>query len=650
MLEAFLDLFTTSAILYLLFGALLGLVVGILPALGGAAGLSLLIPFIYGMDPAAAMAMIIGMLATVSTGDTITSVLLGIPGSASSQATVLDGFPLAKSGQGARALSAGFLSSLLGGLFGAILLTATLQVARQIVLWFGIPEILMMILFGVASVAALSGRSLAKGIAICAFGMIIASIGFAPATGEDRMTFGLFYLSNGLPLIACVIGVFVVPEIVDLLRQNRTVADRPELGAGTRQGIIDVMRNWWLVLRSSGVGALVGAMPGVGGAVVDWIVYGQTVRGAKDKSQFGKGDIRGVIGVESSNNAVLGGALVPTLLFGVPGSGSTALLLSALIMLGVQPGPSMLGADISLTYSMIWSLALANVVGAFICFGFARHLAKITLVPFVWIAPFLIVAISFATLQINRDPRDLLLVLLFGAIGVFMRRFGFSRPAFLIGFVLQGNLERTFYQTSQLYSLGDFITRPIVLILLVIVLSILINALRNQLSTRHSFATPELAARLRATRPLQLCMPLALVVVFALALWSIDGLQALGRVFPQVVAVVGLVAALVAVAQILMAQPAALEDQEQEGTAYPIAATRVAVWLAAAVASLIAFGFFAGSALFLVLFLLIEARAKVWSALAGMVGIVGVYLVLMYQSGTFLPDGWVLAMNPWNYF
>lgn len=650
MLDALVNLFTTTAIYYLVFGALLGLFVGILPALGGAAGLSLLIPFIYGMDPSAAMAMIIGMLATVSTGDTITSVLLGIPGSASSQATVLDGFPLAKAGQGARALSAGFLSSLLGGLFGALLLTTTLQVARQAILWFGMPEILMLILFGVASVAALSGRSLAKGIAICAFGMLAASIGFAPATGETRMTFDLFYLSNGLPLLACVIGIFVVPEIIDLLRQNRTIATQPSLGAGTRQGLMDVVRNRWLVLRSAGVGALIGAMPGVGGSVVDWIVYGQTVRGAKDKSQFGKGDIRGVIGVESSNNAVLGGALVPTLMFGVPGSGSTALLLSALVMLGVQPGPAMLGANISLTYSMIWSLALANVIGACVCFLFARQLARITLVPFVWIAPFLMVAISFATLQINRDPRDLLLVLLFGAIGVFMRRFGFSRPAFLIGFVLQGNLERSFYQTSQIYGAWDFFSRPIVLVLLVVIVSILLNSLRHQLRTRHIFATPELAARLHATRPRQLMMPLALFGAFALALWSINDLQHLGRVFPQIVAGVGLMAAAVAGVQILLGQPAALEDQEQEGTAYSIPTFRVAGWLAVAVASMIAFGFFAGSALFLLLFLPIEARARLWASLVGVCGIVGVYLILLYQSGTFLPDGWVLALNPWTYF
>ncbi len=511
---------------------------------------------------------------------------------------------------------------------------------------FGIPEILMMILFGVASVAALSGRSLAKGVAICAFGMIVASIGFAPATGEERMTFGLFYFADGLLLIACVIGVFVVPEIVDLVRQNRSISDRPVIGSGTMQGLRDVLANKWLVVKSAGVGCLVGAMPGVGGAVVDWIVYGQTVRSAKDKSQFGKGDVRGVIGVESSNNAVLGGALVPTLLFGVPGSGSTALLLSALIMLGVQPGPAMLGADINLTYSMIWSLAIANIVGAGLCFLLAKHLAKITMIPFVWIAPFLIVAISFATLQINRDPRDLLLVLLFGAIGVFMRRFGFSRPAFLIGFVLQGNLEKAFYQTSQLYSLGSFISRPIVLLLA----AVLISSLRSQLSAKVAFNSPEHGASLMATRPMQLAVPLVLAGLFASAMWILKDLQPLGRTFPEIAAGIGLFAALIAGVQILRKVPSAMEDQEQEGTAYTVSILRVAAWLGAAMALLIAFGFFAGSALFLSLFLAIEARARIWQIAVGVVGIVGLYLVLMVKSGTFLPDGWVLALNPWTYF
>lgn len=648
MLEALQTLTETSALIYLLFGALLGLTVGILPALGGAAGMSLLIPFIYGMEPNAAMAMIIGMLATVSTGDTITSVLLGVPGSASSQATVLDGFPMAKQGQASRALSAAFLSSVIGGLFGALVLTLTLQSAKQVILWFGIPEILMMIVFGVASVAALSGRSLGKGVAICAFGMVTASIGFAPASGEQRLDFGLFYLSDGLPLIACVIGVFVIPEIVDLIQQNRSISDRPAMGSGSRQGIRDVIANKWIVLRSATVGCLVGAMPGVAGAVVDWIVYGQTVRGAKDKSKFGKGDVRGVIGVESSNNAVLGGALVPTLLFGVPGPGSTALLLSALILIGIQPGPGMLTQDIDLTYLMIWALALANIVGAGVCFAFARHLAKLTLIPFAWIAPFLIVAISFATLQINRDPRDLFLILVFGGIGVAMRRFGFSRPAFLIGFVLQANLEKSLYQTAQLYSLGEFLSRPIVLILLAVVLFVLGNSILMKM--RASGESEIDFAALRKTRPVQIVLPALLTVFFAAALWMVKDLQPLGRMFPMVAGGIGLIAATSVTLQLGLGARPVLEDGLVTGPRYNVSFLRTAAWLVMAVLSIACFGFFAGAALFLACFLAVEARARPLAILAGIVGIVGVYLFLTFQAGTYLPDGWVLSLNPWDYY
>ncbi len=650
MIDAFLGIVGSATGLYLVFGAMLGLIVGILPALGGGAGLSLMIPFIFGMEPNHAMAMAVGMLATVTTGDAITSVLLGIPGSSSSQATVLDGFPLAKSGQGARALSAGFLSSVFGGLIGAALLTVTLSVSRQVILWFGVPEILMMILFGIASVAALSGRSLAKGVAICAFGMLAASVGFAPATGEHRMTFGLPYLYDGLPLLACITGIFVVPEIVDLVRQNRRISERTTLGVGSRQGIVDVLRNKWLVVRSAGMGCLVGAIPGVGGSVVDWIVYGQTVRSAKDKSQFGKGDIRGVIGVESANNATLSGAMVPTLLFGVPGSGSMALLLAALVMLGIQPGPAMLGADISLTYTMIWSLALANIIGAGFCFAFSRQLAKITLIPFVWIAPFLIVAISFAMLQVNRDPRDLFIVLLFGLLGVFMRRYGFSRPAFLIGFVLQGNLERSFYHSEQLYDLVSFVSRPIVLILAASILFVLVRSVIVQLRQPAEPGAEEHEMQLRATKKRQMIMPAAMALAFGAALFSLSDLQRLGGLFPQVVSAVGLVAALISVVQIYRGAPSALEDRELEGIAYPVPIWRVAFALIAAVALIVCFGFFAGSAVFLALFLALEARAKFPAVLAGTVGIIGTYLVLMFMSGTFLPDGWVLALNPWTYF
>jgi len=225
------------------------------------------------------------------------------------------------------------------------------------------------------------------------------------------MYLGIDYLRDGLPLVVVALGLFAFPEIVDLLRLNRPIAKGSTLGAGWLQGFRDTMRHWFLCLRCSGLGALIGAIPGLGGSVVDWIAYGHVVQTSRDKSKFGSGDIRGVLAPESANNACQGGALMPTLLFGVPGSGSMAVLLAGLVLLGVEPGPSMVDTNLSLTYTVVWSLAIANVIGAGICLVLAGPIARLTLIPFTLIAPFMMVVITFAAFQARRDLADLVLLL-----------------------------------------------------------------------------------------------------------------------------------------------------------------------------------------------------------------------------------------------
>ena len=328
LLEAFYLIFSGAHFLYLVFGVCLGILIGILPGLGGIVGFSILLPFIYGMDTVSALAMLIGLIAVIPTSDTFTSVLMGIPGSSASQATVLDGFSLAKQGQGARALSAAFSASLFGGLFGAAVLTLIVVIAKPIILFFGSSELFMLGILGISMVGVLSGDSFVKGFLACGVGLLLGTIGSSPATGEWRMTFGSYYLFDGLKVVTIGLAAFAIPEICDLLRKNKTIATKEEpLGKGWAQGLIDTLKNKWLVFRCSMIGTLVGILPGLGGSVVDWIAYGHVVQTSKDKSQFGKGDIRGVIAPESANNAKEGGGLVPTLLFGIPGSGSMAVFL-----------------------------------------------------------------------------------------------------------------------------------------------------------------------------------------------------------------------------------------------------------------------------------------------------------------------------------
>ena len=477
---------------YLVLGVVMGLAVGVFPGLGGIAGLSLLLPFMFGMDPVLGLALMVGMVAVVPTSDTFASVLMGIPGSSASQATVLDGFPMAKKGEAARALAAAFSSSLFGGLVGATFLTVFILIARPIVLAFGLPEMLMITIFGLSMVAVLAGRIPLKGIAAAGLGIMIGTIGEADAGGSLRMaTYDIPYLTDGLKLVIVGLGIFAIPEIVSLLRQDKSIAKDANLGAGWLDGIRDWFSNIWLSVRCSIIGVVVGVIPGLGGSVVDWIAYGHTVQSTKDKSNFGKGEVRGVIGPESSNNAKEGGGLVPTLLFGIPGSGSMAIFIGAVALLGsgdIEVGPGMLKNNLDITYSIVWLLALANVVGTVLCIAASGGIARLTTIRFAYLAPFLFMLISFAAFQSGQNFEDLLALFVIGLIGVFLRRFDWSRPAFLIGFVLSNPVEKFTNQAFQIASFRfrkgfdvgmEYVFSPIVIVLLIITVISVVLGIRQ---------------------------------------------------------------------------------------------------------------------------------------------------------------------------
>ena len=477
---------------YLVLGVVMGLAVGVFPGLGGIAGLSLLLPFMFGMEPVLGLALMIGMVAVVPTSDTFASVLMGIPGSSASQATVLDGFPMARKGEAARALSAAFSSSLFGGLVGATFLTVFILIARPLVLAFGLPEMLMITALGLSMVAILAGRIALKGLAAAGLGIMIGTIGEAPAAGSLRMaTYDIPYLVDGLKLVIVGLGIFAVPEIVSLLRQDQSIAKDAKLGAGWLQGVRDWFANIWLSVRCSLIGVTVGVIPGLGGSVVDWIAYGHTVQTTKDKSLLGKGEVRGVIGPESSNNAKEGGGLVPTLLFGIPGSGSMAVFIGAVALLGsgqIEVGPAMLKNNLDITYSIVWLLALANVVGTIVCIIASGGIAKLTTIRFTYLAPFLFMLISFAAFQSGQNFEDLLALFVAGLIGIFLRRFDWSRPAFLIGFVLSSPIEKFSNQAFQIASFRfrdsfgagmDYVFSPIVIVLMIITAASVVIGVRQ---------------------------------------------------------------------------------------------------------------------------------------------------------------------------
>lgn len=470
LVSTFLQLLSGWHFVYLLIGVLLGLIFGILPAMGGAAGMAVLLPFLFGMPPDLALPMIMGMMAVTPTADTFSSVLMGIPGGNSSQSTVLDGFPMSKRGEAARALSAAFMSSLVGGIFGAVILTFAVIAAKPLLLMIGFGEQLLLVLLALTMVGTLAGANPLKGLATCGLGLLAGMIGTAPTSGTQRLTGDLAYLLDGPPLPIVALAIFAIPEIVDLVRRQTSISKTGvSLGSGWLEGVNDTFRHWGLVLRCSAIGVVVGAMPGLGGSVINWMAYSHAVQSAKDKSQFGHGDVRGVLAPESANNAQDGGHLIPTLLFGIPASSSMALLLSGFILIGLKPGLEMVTNNLSLTYTIIWSLAIANVIGAGACVLISQPIARLTTVPASMIAPFMFVIIFFAAAQATKSWYDLGALLLMGAGGVYLKRFGWPRPAFMIGFVLSTQLENGIYRVVQIYQ-WSFLTRPVALVLLAVVL------------------------------------------------------------------------------------------------------------------------------------------------------------------------------------
>ena len=609
--SALANLATLDHLLHLALGVMLGLAVGAFPGLGGITGLSIMMPFLYGMETVSALAMLVGLVAVIPTSDTFTSILMGIPGSSASQATVLDGFPLAQQGEAARALAASFSASLFGGLVGALLLTMLVQIARPLILSFGSAELFMLALLGLSMVGVLSGASLLKGLAACGLGLTLGSVGGAPATGEFRLTLGIDYLYDGLQLVIVGIGLFAFPEITDLLRQNRPIARGAALGGRWLEGVRDTLRHWALCVRCSILGTLIGAIPGLGGTVVDWIAYGHVVQTSKDKSRFGKGDIRGVLAPESANNAKEGGGLLPTLLFGIPGSGAMAVFLGGLVLLGIEAGPAMVTSSIDLTYTIIWSLALANVLGAGTCVLLARPIAQLTTVPFTRLAPFMIMVVSFAAYQATRSLADLVTLFAIGVLGVLLKRFGWSRPAFLIGFVLAPQAESYLNLAVQFHGWG-MLARPGVLILLAIIVVSVWLGQRQRLSTSQRVAEDgaSAASGIAVTRRSpQRAFVLGAIAMLAYAIWSSLQQSPLGGMFPLGTALVTLALCFYLLASLTLGStrhPANYDLEFRTDAAdapRPGGLSANMAWFAALIGASAVLGFVLGNLVFFVVFL-----------------------------------------------
>src|SRR5262245_21650644 len=532
----------------MLIGMALGFVVGLLPGLGGPTTLALMLPFVFKMTPIDAFAFLLGMLAVTATTGDITSILFGIPGEPTTAATIVDGHAMAKNGEAGRALGAAMMSSLIGAVFGALVLGLAIPVVRPLVLTLGSPEFFMLALLGITFVASLSGEALLRGLVAGGVGLWLATIGLDPMTGTQRYTFGQLFLWDGIGLVPVTIGFYAIPELIDLAVQRSSIAqvDVGQVG-GVWQGVRDTFRHWLLVLRCSAVGTFVSVIPGLGAATTQWLAYAHAVQSSPDRGRFGKGAIEGVLGPGAANNSTLGGSLVTTVAFGVPASVSTAILMGAFFIQGLVPGPMMLApapkGHLAVTLAMVWTIVISNVVTVAICLLFMGQLARVTRVRGTLLVPFILMLVYVGAFAEKNVLEDLGVVLAFGALGLAMARLGWPRPPLLLGLVLGPLAENRLFLSTDNYGVA-WILRPGVLLLVgLAVAGVVVPLVRRRKEGRRP--SPPASDRVARPRHLRLdgetLFSLAIALLLLWALWQSRNFGFRAGLFPWAVTAPALV-------------------------------------------------------------------------------------------------------------
>jgi TctA family transporter len=418
------------------------------------------------------------MHSVVHTGGSIPSILFGVPGTGPDAATIVDGLPMTQKGEAGRALGASLGASAVGGVIGALFLAALIPVLEPVVLSFSPAEFFLLAILGITFIALLSGNSLLKGVIVGFFGLMLAFVGMDPQVGITRYAFGQLFLWDGVDIITAILALFAIPEMIALGVKGGSMSGVSMQAANYSmrdlgQGIGDVFRHWGLTLRTSIIGAAIGVIPGLGGDAASWICYGHAVQSSKTPERFGKGAVEGVIAPETANNSKEGGALLPTLFFGVPGSSGMAVMLGAFIILGIQPGPLMMVNHLDLVWTMIWALVVANLVAVVMFLAVARWVGLLSFVRGGLLIPFVLVLALLGSYLSRGQWENMLIILGLGLLGYGLKRFNWPRPPFVIGLVLGPIAEDSLHKALALWG-PSFLLRPISIILVVIILGTVI--------------------------------------------------------------------------------------------------------------------------------------------------------------------------------
>ncbi len=631
------ELFGPTRLLALFAGMIAGMVFGMLPGLGGIAAVSILLPFVFLFDDYAGLALLLGAISVVYTSDTITSVLVGAPGSPASAPTSIEGHAMAKEGKAATALGLGFLASMVGGLVGAVTLAFAIPIAGPIVLALGTPELFMFALVGLYFASSMVGKDILVGLMAACFGLLLGVIGAAPAAANYRFTFGAPYLMDGLSLTIVALGLFAVAEVIGMLASGGGISAGRQVISNWTSGFAAFWRNRWLILRGALIGTVGGFVPAVGANASTWVAYGHAMSSSKDKSRFGKGEERGIAAAEGANNATVISDLVPTLLFSVPGGPAAAIFLGALFSFGFYPGPRMVAEQPTLMYLIVWSVAIASIAGAGICFAVTPFVAKLTKVRFGLIAAPLLLIMVAGAYQATQSLGDIAVLFVLGLVGWFMKHADWPRAPVLVGFVLAGPMEQYFWLTNQLHG-WSWLYRPGVLIIASFIILPLLYKLWTSYRARREALVEQPAPKREETSIARLVLAVLALPVFAYAAYEAMGYRPNARMLPLVAIVPGvLLAALVLLreARLMVTSPLRVRLEARE----EIPVLLLVLGYGAVIALL---GMNIATVLFLAIVLLGYAGMRYWTgALYGallLLAINGMFMLMRIQP----PGGYLL--------
>jgi len=458
-------------LLVLLFAATLaGVIIGSLPGLNATTGAALLLPFTITMEPIPAIAILTTIYCAATFAGAITAILINTPGTSASATTCLDGYPMAQRGEAGRALGMATVSSTIGGIISVICLMLAAPLLARMAYNFAPPEYFALTVFGISMLATIGDGTPLKNIIAGCVGILLATVGKDLLTTVERFTFGFNELSEGIGFVPVMIGIFGISEL--LVQAERLSVERRQilLKAIKLPSRADYRKVWKTILRSSGIGTFIGILPAEGATVASMIGYNEARRWSKTPEEFGKGAIEGIAGSEAANNSATGGAMVPTLALGIPGSPTAAVILAGLMVHGLQPGPTMFTEQAEFAYAIFWSMLLVNITFIFVGLFGAKLFARVTFVPVQILWPIVFTFSIVGAYALDQSMLDVYIAIGSGVIGYFMRRFGYSVVPLAIGLILGGMLEKRLGQS--LIMLDDqwwlMFTRPLTLLFFVL--------------------------------------------------------------------------------------------------------------------------------------------------------------------------------------